>query len=370
MLLEEIPQGINTKNLNKDPTIHMWIKMEQAANFRFPISSICKLHFFSCFCILHLLHLGYLKKRLSLLHTFYKLEVFMQQLCQREDCLKIRIAYKSDVQGGLWHHKENLFMPLPRLLIRLYLQFIHQAVCFHNKSRPGCLILFYTGLQPVNRTPAGLCSFLLTFPIATFIFIKLLFSFLFTLVFFSFLFFSYAFFLNTPICSYRSDESKQWILHSYWDWEVCKYPVIFPLVMFQSLGFVHQVALSHIVTISSLKCMIFWSSPGSVEHNFQKSWLHCQTSRISIMSTATLQKVQILMEESEHRYNSTWKEHYCWFLFVKLLQGLCGQAQAIRNYRSPDGSLNDWVITAKKSSGLCGLALQLISFSRWEVLGE
>lgn len=147
------------KNLNKDPTIHIWIKMGQAANFRFPISSICKLHFFSCFGILHLLHLGYLKKKLSLLHTFYKLEVFVQQLCHREDCLKIRIAYKSDVQGGLWHHKEDLFMPLPRILICLYLQFIHQAVCFHNKSGPGCLILFYTSLQPVNTTPVGLLFF-------------------------------------------------------------------------------------------------------------------------------------------------------------------------------------------------------------------
>lgn len=152
------------------------------------------------------------------------------------------------------------FVHAPSSTLNLSISSIHTAACFYNKSRLGGLIFFSTGLQPVSKTPVGfiVLIYLLNFTISPFIFIKLLFSTLFTLIFFSFLFFFlHAFFLNTLRCDYRSDESKQWILHSFWGWGVCKYPVIFPLEMLQSLGYVHQILLSHTVTISPLKCIVF-----------------------------------------------------------------------------------------------------------------
>lgn len=120
MLWEKIPQGINTTNLNKDRTIHIWIKTRQAANFRFLVSTVCKLNFFfmflyalSIFCILAI-------QAMSLLYTWYKLELFVQKICHKEDSWNIRINYEP------LHHKKDLFMPLPNLLICLYLEFTHQ----------------------------------------------------------------------------------------------------------------------------------------------------------------------------------------------------------------------------------------------------
>lgn len=118
----------------------------------------------------------------------------MQQLCHSEDSLKIRITYKSGIQGGLWHNKEDLFMPLPRLLVCLYLQFIHQAVLITKVGQDASFSSILVYNQPIELLWVY-CCFLLTFPIAPFIFIKLLFSCLFTLIFFSFLFFHMLFFI-------------------------------------------------------------------------------------------------------------------------------------------------------------------------------
>lgn len=73
----------------------------------------------SIFCILAI-------QAMSLLYTWYKLEVFVQKISHKEDSWNIRINYESYIQGGSLHHKEDLFMPLPNLLICLYLQLTHQ----------------------------------------------------------------------------------------------------------------------------------------------------------------------------------------------------------------------------------------------------
>lgn len=47
------------------------------------------------------------------------------------------------------------FAHAPSSTLNLSISSVHTAACFYNKSRPGCLIFFSTGLQPVSTTPVG-----------------------------------------------------------------------------------------------------------------------------------------------------------------------------------------------------------------------